>query len=108
MERRMSATQARINFGEVLRYVAEERQPVIVERAGTPHAVIIAIEEYEQLKKEQQQQLTLDTALRQTQVARALTRKELAGKQLPDIVDTIHQIREERDAELDNALDLRG
>jgi prevent-host-death family protein len=108
MERQMSATQARINFGEVLRYVAEEQKPVIIERSGKPYAVILAIDAYEHLKAAQQQQPTLDAILRQARLARAQTREELAGQTLPDIVETIHQMREERDAELDNALGLRG
>jgi prevent-host-death family protein len=45
----MSATEVRRHFGEVLRYVAETKRPVYVERYGKPWVVIIAIEEYERL-----------------------------------------------------------
>lgn len=110
MERQMSATQTRINFGEVLRYVTQEQRPVIVEHSGKPQAVILAIADYQEYQrlKANQQQLTLDAILRQAQRARAQTRVELAGKTLPDIAETIQQMREERDAQLDQALGLRG
>ena len=103
MERQMSATQARVNFGEVLRYVAEEQKPIIVARNGKPRAVILAVEAHEPLSDGRPQR-TLDAILRQAQLARVQTRAELAGRTLPDIGETIHQMREERDAELDNAL----
>ena len=113
MERQMSATQARVNFGEVLRYVTEEQLPVIVERAGKPYAADIGIEDYQgyqEYKRSQQdrRQRILDATLRQAQRARRQTRIELAGKTLPDIAETIQQMREERDAQVDHALGLRG
>lgn len=113
MERQMSATQVRVNFGEVLRYVTEEQQPVIVERAGKPYAVVIGIEdyhgyqEYQRMQQDQQQHI-LDATLRQAQYARMQTRLELAGKTLPDIAETIQDMREERDAQLDQVFGLRG
>ncbi|MGC9394152.1 MAG: type II toxin-antitoxin system Phd/YefM family antitoxin [Anaerolineae bacterium] len=109
MERQMSATQTRINFGEVLRYVSQEQRPVIVEHSGKPQAVILALEDYQEYQRlKAEQQLTLDAVLRQAQRARAQTRVELAGKTLPDIAETIQQMREERDVQLDQALGLRG
>ena len=109
MERQMSATQTRINFGEVLRYVTQEQRPVIVEHSGKPQAVILALEDYQEYKRlKAEQQLAFDAVLRQAQRARAQTRVELAGKTLPDIAEMIQQMREERDVQLDQALSLRG
>ncbi len=112
MERQMSATQVRVNFGEVLRYVTEERQPVIVERAGKPQAAVIGIEDYQeyqayQKSKQDEYQFALETALRQAEHAREQTRIEMVGRVLPDIAETIQQMREERDAQLDQALGMR-
>ena len=41
MEQTMTATHARIHFGEVLRRVAKGGHRIIVERAGRPQAVIL-------------------------------------------------------------------
>ncbi len=49
MTRTISATEARVHFGEVLRGVSEERATYYVERSGTPVAVVIPVEEYEAL-----------------------------------------------------------
>jgi len=107
MERQMSATQARVNFGEVLRYVSTEQQPVIVSHAGKPQAVVIAIEEYERLKKAGQPEpdwrIVLNQALRLGETIHARRR----GEALPDPAEVLHQIREERDAQLAEAVGLR-
>jgi prevent-host-death family protein len=50
MEKRISATEARVHFGEVIRQVTEGHEPVIVERAGKPEAVIISLAEYRRLQ----------------------------------------------------------
>ena len=49
MHRRMSATEARIHFGELMRHVVEKHEPVIVEHRGKPHVTVISVEEYERL-----------------------------------------------------------
>jgi prevent-host-death family protein len=53
MTRTISATDARVHFGEVLRGVSEERATYYVERSGTPVAVVIPVEEYEALRQQQ-------------------------------------------------------
>lgn len=47
--RTISATEARVHLGEVLRGVAEERATYYVERSSTPIAVVVPVEEYEAL-----------------------------------------------------------
>ena len=49
MESRMSATEARRHFGELLRRVIEDQTPVIVERGGKPQVVFVSLAEYERL-----------------------------------------------------------
>ena len=51
--RRISATEARVHFGEVLRGVAEECATYYVERSGTPVAVVVPVGEYEALREQQ-------------------------------------------------------
>lgn len=48
MERRMSATEARVHFGEVLDSVAKRGDVVFVERSGRPQAVIVSVGDWEQ------------------------------------------------------------
>src|SRR5215211_7396198 len=50
MERRMSATEARVHFGEVLRDVTEHGTTVVVERGGKPQVVVLSLQEYRRLK----------------------------------------------------------
>lgn len=46
----MSATDARVHFGEVMREVSEHNETVIVERGGSPKIAIISAEELDALK----------------------------------------------------------
>lgn len=48
----LSATQARIHFGEVIKRAYTERKPVIVEKDGIPMVVILSLPDYEQLLQE--------------------------------------------------------
>lgn len=50
MNQVMSATEARIHFGELMRHVVENAVPVIVEKAGKPQVVVVSVEEYERLQ----------------------------------------------------------
>ncbi len=50
MVRTISATEAKVNFGSVLRSVQEKDDVVIVENHGRPTAAIISIEEYQSLQ----------------------------------------------------------
>ena len=49
MQRTMSATEARIRFGELMRHVVEKQEPVIVEHSGKPCVVVISVDKYQQL-----------------------------------------------------------
>jgi prevent-host-death family protein len=46
MVRTVSATEARVHFGEVLRGVVDKGETVVVERSGKPRAVVLSITEY--------------------------------------------------------------
>jgi len=100
MTRTISATDARVHFGEVLRGVSEERATYYVERSGTPVAVVIPVEEYEALRQQQQGEsgrpVWLDHVIRVGQQLAA----ERAGKPPIDWDRIIDEGREERDAQL--------
>ena len=45
----VSALHARTNFGRLLRRVAEERRSLVIEKRGTPKAVLLSIRDYVRL-----------------------------------------------------------
>ena len=45
----VSALRARANFGKLLRRVDDERRSLIIEKRGTPKAVLLSIREYVRL-----------------------------------------------------------
>lgn len=97
MERIVSATDARIRFGELMRWVVESRRPVVVERGGKPHVVVLSVDEYDRLLTGQQEQDDWRQLVRQ---AREQIQAELGERELPPPEDVIRQMREERDARL--------
>lgn len=50
-ERRISATEARVRFGELLDSVVRDLDVVVVERAGVPQAVIVSVEVWDRHKR---------------------------------------------------------
>ncbi len=45
----VSALRARANFGKLLRRVEDERRSLVIERRGTPKAVLLSIRDYVRL-----------------------------------------------------------
>jgi prevent-host-death family protein len=45
----VSALRARANFGELLRRVNDERRSLVIEKRGTPKAVLLSIRDYVRL-----------------------------------------------------------
>jgi len=45
----VSALRARANFGRLLRRVEDERQSLVIEKRGTPKAVLLSIRDYVRL-----------------------------------------------------------
>ena len=94
MKRVVTATEARIRFGELLRRVAENRESVIVERGGKPQAVVLSVSEYERLVEGQQDRNEWKTLVAE---ARDKIRAELGDRELTPPEDVIAKTREERD-----------
>ena len=96
----MRATEVRVHFGEVMRRVTKGGTPVIVERAGRPQVVIISMADYRRLEQLQAGR-DAQAALERARAARQRIRTERAGGQpLPDPVEVLRQIREERGEQL--------
>ena len=99
MERVISATEARVRFGELLRRVVHDREAIIVERDGKPQAVVLALEEYERLKASQPRsdwRQTMDKAIALADSIRTAR----GGRPLPEPAEVIRQTREERNEQL--------
>ena len=101
MGRVVSATEARVHFGELVRRVVETREPAIVERGGEPVVVVISVDEYESLLAAQEQRKDWKEL-----VGRARTQilSELGEREMTTPEELIQQMREERDARI---MDLR-
>lgn len=97
MERTISATEARVKFGELMQRVFENDEAVIVERDGNPRVVILSIDSYKQMKGEESPWERWEADLRRLHDH---LKAELAGRPLSDSVEIIRQMRQERDEQL--------
>ena len=98
MNRTISATEARIHFGELMRRA--KSGPVIVERDGKADVVVISKQEYDRLVEN----VPKPDWWSMVEELHAKLRVELAGRTLPDPAEIIRQGREERDEQLFNSL----
>ncbi|MGH2583339.1 MAG: type II toxin-antitoxin system Phd/YefM family antitoxin, partial [Dehalococcoidia bacterium] len=105
MERVVTATQARVHFGEIMRHVVEDGTPVVVERSGKPQVVLLSVEAYERLRAGQLERPDWRELVRRS---RQQIREALTGRSLPPPEDTIREGREERDEQLLGHLYRRG
>ncbi len=96
MERVVSATEARVHFGELMRRAVENREPIIIERAGKSVVVVLSVEEYERLRRAQSPQDWRSLVDR----ARASIQADLGDRGLPASEEVLRQAREERDERL--------
>jgi prevent-host-death family protein len=94
----MSATEAKLHFGELLRRVSEGRESVLVERGGRPQVVVLSVNAYERLAG-----VAEDSEWRgRVQQARERIRAEIAGRELPTPEDVLRDVRAERNEQLDS------
>lgn len=95
--RRVSATEARVHFGELMRHAVTDQEPILVERDGKAYVVIISVAQYERLKAGQEMQTNWRDRV---ELARQGAAKDLQGRSLPPAEEIIREMREERDGEL--------
>ena len=96
MVRVVSATEARIRLGELMRQAVENHETIIVERGGKSHVVVISVEEYERILKRQQQGDWKELVHR----ARGQIQADLGDRTLPRPEEILDQVREGRDEQL--------
>lgn len=98
MLKTISATKARINFGDVMKQA--KIAPVIVERGGKAEVVVLSKKAYDQLVAAKAHA----DVQKRIEALHAKIRAELKGKSLTDISELIRQGREERDEQINNSL----
>lgn len=96
MGRVVSATEARIRFGELMRQAVETNEAIIVERGGKSYVVVLSVGEYERLVKRQQRAEWKELA----HAARTQIQTDLGGRTLPSPEEILEEAREGRDGEL--------
>jgi prevent-host-death family protein len=97
---RISATEARVHFGEIYRRVTENDETIIVERNGKPGAVLISFDLYEALSKGTEIGGWWDAILQ----SQAAFRPFLEQNPDFDAVEIIREMRDERDEQITNAV----
>jgi prevent-host-death family protein len=97
MERKISATEARIRFGELMERAVQDQEPIVVERGGKPYVVVLSVAEYRRLRAVQQRESWRDGLEQAIQVG-ARIKARRAGQPLTAPEEVIRQAREERDA----------
>lgn len=98
-ERRVSATEARVHFGELLDGVTNRHDIVFVERAGKEVAVVVSLEDWEAARAGRADKWTRANAM----LAELHERLRAEGAVEPlkgvDVLAAIRVGREERDEE---------
>lgn len=104
MERRVSATEARVRFGELLDGVTARHDVVFVERAGKKVAVVVSVEDWESACASRSDRWTRANAM----LAELHERMRQDGTldRLKDIdwTEVIHAGRAQRDQQLRDAV----
>jgi len=99
MEHSISATEARVHFGQWLRRVKEQNMTLIVEKGGSPEAVLLSMAAYGKLQEAQHVGGSLDVLAR-ARALRETIQARRSGRPLPAPEDVIAAMREERTDEL--------
>jgi prevent-host-death family protein len=89
----VSATEARVHFGELLRAVTEDAETLVIERFGQPIAVVLPFQQYQNLLSNQ---LMAHWEIR-LEEARKLFQETYRGVEPPDPVELVNAGRQERD-----------
>jgi len=94
MERTVSATDARVHFGELMRQAESDGRPIVVEHSGKPRLVLMSIAAYERLKAASERDRDWLAAVDRV---REGVGEYLAGRALQPPEEVLQQVREARD-----------
>jgi prevent-host-death family protein len=102
MKKTVTATEARVRFGEIMQIAEDTNEPVIVERGGSPKVAIVSMEllhEFEHARNGTAAKPHWEILLEQ---AHEQIRRSGNVPLNPPPDEVIRQMREERDAQLTN------
>ncbi len=105
MEQVISDVEAREHFDDVMRRVVESNEAVIVERDGARQVVVLPVAEYERMRTGSYGPGSSDALERLAQLGDEI-RARRGGQPLTEPDEIIHEMREERNAEIDQWLDM--
>lgn len=88
MDGTVSATEARVHFGELMRHVVDKAEPVVVERGGHPQVVVLSVERYEELVQAQEDRDGWKDLVTRTQAQSKPDPADSAWPPLPSITPT--------------------
>lgn len=97
MQHAMSATEARIHFGELMRRVVEQKEVVTVEHSGRPYVVVLSVDRYQRLLAAQEEGEDWRDLVRQ---AREQVAADLGEGELTPPAEVLREMRKERDEQL--------
>ena len=99
----VDATEVGAGGEELTRRVVEERAPVVVERDGKPQVVVLPVAEHERLGDQLGQtgaESEPEDWWELARQSRGAIHRRRTGRPLPPSEDIIHEMREERDAQI--------
>ena len=73
----VSALHVRTNFGRILRRIEEERRSLVIEKRGTPRAILLSIRDYVRLAAPEPEVLKLIGEQAERNGTSALTSREI-------------------------------
>jgi PHD/YefM family antitoxin component YafN of YafNO toxin-antitoxin module len=97
MERILSATEVRARFIELMQWVIDGDETVIVKRYGVPRIAILSIDRYKYLKGKESSWDSWEADLYRLHEH---LQAELGEREILSSVEIIRQMREERDEQL--------
>ena len=100
--RRISAKEARANFGDLLGSVYYTKEPVIIEKKGRPFAVVINPEQYKIVEKEIEKAWSTIDRIRERNADKD------PEEVLRDVTAVVEEVRQERYEQTKKAKTTRG
>lgn len=91
MVRTISATEAKVNFGSVVRQVRSDDEPVIVENHGQPFVAIVPVEKLDRLAEleDQERRRVALERIRKLQETIATRNQDLSAEEADTIADQL-------------------
>ncbi len=103
MTRKISASDLHLKVGQIISRIQYAGERFLIERRGVPVAAVVSVEDLERLEQGVQKRVPTKeermAALHMAHLGRELMLAHRNGIPLPDSIDLIHELREEREGE---------